>query len=60
MVSFWLCIYFGLTANKTTHSLKSLALFYGYVRPTRRISDLYPKVNCQMAMGPGPGHYISK
>ena len=28
--------------NETTHSLKSLALFYGYVRPSRRISGLFP------------------
>ena len=31
MISFCLCIYFELTANQTTHSLKSLALFYVYV-----------------------------
>ena len=45
MISFCLCIYFGLTANQTTHSVKSLTLFYGYVRHSRRISSLYP--TCQ-------------
>ena len=41
-ISFCLCICFGLTANQTTHNLKSLALFYGYVRPSRRVGGLYP------------------
>ena len=43
MLSFFLCIYFGLTTNQTIHSLNSLALFYGYVRPSRQISGLCPK-----------------
>ena len=42
VISFCLYIYFGLTANQITHSLKSLPLFYGYVRPSRPISGLYP------------------
>ena len=40
MISFYHCIYFALTANQKTRSLKSLAVFYGYVWPSRQISGL--------------------
>ena len=33
MVLFCHCIYFGLTANQTPYSLKSLVLFYRYAQP---------------------------
>ena len=39
MISFWHCIYYGLTLNQTTHSLKSLALFclaYAYIVTFRK------------------------
>ena len=40
VISFCHCISLRLIANQTTHSLKSLAPFYGNVWPSRRISGL--------------------